>query len=84
MFAKFLRCKSGFLFEECTEIMRIVISTLVGNLRAHDAGRAEQFFGMINPEVIEIISEGFTDFLAEEGTKMIGTEIELGCHFVHL
>ena len=64
--------------------MGVVVTGLVGHLGTADIGAQEQFFGAIDPQIVEIIPKGNAHLLAENRTEVVRTEAKLSGHFIHL
>ena len=63
--------------------MRIVVATLIGDFGDFQIGRSKKFLGMANSKVVQIISEGFSNLLMENGAEIPRTKIEFCCNLVH-
>ena len=64
--------------------MRIVITTLVGDLGTLEISCSKKFSGPVYSKGIEVIPERFSNLLAEDCTEMAGTKVEFLSNTVHM
>ena len=62
--------------------MRIVITSLIGNLSRSQCGHPQQFLRLVDTDLCQIFFEGLAGSLAEYRTKMAGAEICTGSHII--
>lgn len=64
--------------------MWIVIPALVSHLGAFQIRRPQQFFGMANPQIVEVIPESLANFLSEDRAEMVRTHVEMFRNLSHM
>ena len=70
------RCHSGILFENITEIVRVVVSRFSRYLRTFDIGGAKHFLGFVESEENKILREGLTVLLRKDGGESAVTHTD--------
>ena len=74
------RCHSGILFENITEIVRVVISRFPRYLRTFDIGGAKHFLSLIKSEENKILCEGLSVLLGKDCGESAVTHIYRLCN----
>lgn len=82
--AELMGRNASFLFEECTEMMRIVITAAIRYFSDFQVSGAQQFFGMIDSQIVQVISEGLPNLMLEYCAEVARTQVKSLCNLIHL